>query len=43
MRRVIICAMVDGCLGRAIEFVVVLPSDTLDQFKVCPKPVLHRW
>ena len=31
----------DGCLGRAIEFVLVLRSDTLDEFKVCPKPVLH--
>ena len=35
------CATEDVCLGRAIEFMLVLHSDTLDQFKVCPKPVLY--
>ena len=35
------CAMEGGCLDRAIEFVLVLSSDTLDVLKMCPKPVLH--
>ena len=29
----------DCCLGRAIEFVLVLQYDTLDVFKVGPTPV----
>ena len=35
----LMAATEDCCLGRAIEFVLVLQYDTLDVFKVGPTPV----
>ena len=43
MGLVVMSATEDDRLGLAIEFVVVLRSDTLEVCKVCLMPVLHRW